>query len=46
MAIFGGIAAEVIRQERERRLADCIARKRREGMSEEEAMRSCMEETG
>lgn len=44
MAIFGAVAAEAMRRERERRLAECVARRVAHGMIEEDARAACERE--
>lgn len=44
MAIFGAVAAEVMRRERERQLEECVARKVAAGLSERQARDACRRE--
>lgn len=45
MAVFGGIAAAAVQRERERRLEECVARRKAAGMTEEDARRACERES-
>lgn len=46
MAIFGTVAAEIMRREREKQLAECIARRVAQGMSGSDARAACEREWG